>query len=391
MSRKKLPKTIVVFLVLFLVASGAAIGFFVVKKTKTSSKETRESTLLVIHETVTNIIEVSGTIEAAQTQTLTAAGDGTVTAVYVTVGDVVKKGQTMLELDKSEQEYNLAKHDFDTAQKQINSSPRELELMAYQRRTLIQKLEDRNIVANFDGVVADFTAAKGDYLEAKDTVGTLIQRDYLKAYVEVVETDAPKLQAGQKVYCTFPAYGTKIVEGEVVSYPAVGSITNRGASIVKVEIRIPNPPEIILPNYSFTGEIEISPPENLVLIPQEALSPSPSTPSDLNQSSSTSSSQEQNSGQRKNQGYVEVIQEDGSTQKMEVIVEAYDRSYFKVIEGNLLAGSRLKSLREPRLSGTRPGNFKPEAAPQSQGGMGGFGIPAMGGAPNRTSGRPGGR
>lgn len=380
MSRKKLPKTIVVFLVLFLVASGAAIGSFVVKKTKTSSKETRESTLLVIHETVTNIIEVSGTIEAAQTQTLTAAGDGTVTAVYVTVGDVVKKGQTMLELDKSEQEYNLAKHDFDTAQKQINSSPRELELMAYQRRTLIQKLEDRNIVANFDGVVADFTAAKGDYLEAKDTVGTLIQRDYLKAYVEVVETDAPKLQAGQKVYCTFPAYGTKIVEGEVVSYPAVGSITNRGASIVKVEIRIPNPPEIILPNYSFTGEIEISPPENLVLIPQEALAPS-----------STSSSQEQNSGQRKNQGYVEVIQEDGSTQKIEVIVEAYDRSYFKVIEGNLLAGSRLKSLREPRLSGTRPGNFKPETTPQNQGGMGGFGIPAMGGAPNRTSGRPGGQ
>lgn len=377
---KKKSFRIVVLVLILLVLTGVVI-FFANKGTKNATSKTSTTTeLKVIKETVTNIIEISGTIQAAQTQTLTAAGSGTVTSVNVTVGDKVKKGDVLMELDKSEQEYNLAKHDFDAAQKKINGSPKELELMAYQRRTLEKKLEDRKIKANFDGVVADFTATVGDYLEAKDSVGTLIQRDYLKSYVEVVETDAPKLQAGQKVYCTFPAYGTKIVEGEVVSYPAVGSITNRGASIVKVEIRIPNPPEIILPNYSFTGEIEISPPENLVLIPQEALAPS-----------STSSSQEQNSGQRKNQGYVEVIQEDGSTQKIEVIVEAYDRSYFKVIEGNLLAGSRLKSLREPRLSGTRPGNFKPETTPQSQGGMGGFGIPAMGGAPNRTSGRPGGR
>lgn len=368
MAQKKFLR--IFLLILILTALTGLILFFAVKGTKKNpSKNPSETSLKVIRETVTNVIEISGTIQAAQTQTLTAAGNGTVTGVYVKVGDKVKKGQVLMELDKSEQEYNLAKHDYDTAQKQINGSPKELELMAYQQKTLEKKLEDRKIKANFDGVVADFTATVGDYLEAKDSVGTLIQRDYLKSYVEVVETDAPKLQSGQKVLCTFPAYGDEKIQGEVVSYPAVGSVTNRGASIVKVEIRIYNPPEIILPNYSFTGEIEISPPENLTLIQREAIGFSADKKS-----------------------YVEVYQQDGSTKQIEMVAIPYDRTYFKVVQGEIPENALLKPQSAPQISGTRPGNFKAGSNSQSQqgsGGVGGFGMPGMGGMP--SSGGFGGR
>lgn len=360
----------IVFLVLILLVLTGVVIFFANKGTKNATSKTSTTTeLKVIKETVTNIIEISGTIQAAQTQTLTAAGSGTVTSVYVSVGDKVKKGDVLMELDKSEQEYNLAKHDFDVAQKKINGSPKELELMAYQRKTLEKKLEDRKIKANFDGVVADFTATVGDYLEAKDSVGTLIQRDYLKSYVEVVETDAPKLQSGQKVYCTFPAYGDEKLEGEVVSYPAVGSVTNRGASIVKVEIRIYDPPEIILPNYSFTGEIEISPPQTLTLIHREALGKTAD-----------------------NKGFVEIYQRDGSTQQVEVEAIPYDRTYFKVVKGDLPDNAKLKAVTAPEVSGTRPGNFQAGSSSQNQqdGGMGGFGMPGMPGM-GGPGGGPGGR
>lgn len=355
-----------------LLASTAAIVFVSIALTSkngaASGKKSSQTSYRVITETVTNIIEVSGTVQAAKTQTLTAAGNGTVTAVYVAVGDKVRKGDLLMELDKSEQEYNLAKLDYDIAQKKLNGSPKELELLAYQRKTLEKKLDDRNIVANFDGVVADFTASVGDYLEAKDTVGTLIQRDYLKSYVEVVETDAPKLQSGQKVFCSFPAYGDKIVEGEVVSYPAVGSVTNRGASIVKVEIRIPNPPDIILPNYSFTGEIEISPAQTLTLVHREALG-----------------------RDSQNQTYVELVLPDGSTRQVQVVAEPYDRTYFKIAEGELPEGAELKALAEPRVSGTRPGNFQAGSGRQNQE-SGGFGgpVPGMGGL-GTPPGGPGGR
>lgn len=368
--RKKLP--LVLLAVILAVGGGIALFLAIRAAGGTFSRADSQTGIRVIKETVTNIIEISGTIQAAQTQTLTAAGNGTVTAVNVAVGDRVKKGDVLMELDKSEQEYNLARHDFDTAQKQISSSPKELELMAYQRRTLEQKLEDRNIKANFDGVVADFTAAVGDYLEAKDTVGTLIQRDYLKAYVEVVETDAPKLKSGQKVSCTFPAYGDGIVEGEVVSYPAVGSVTSRGASIVKVEIRIYNPPEIILPNYSFTGEIEISPPEDITLVPPEAIGFSPDKTS-----------------------YVEVYRQDGTTERIEIEALPYDRTYFKVVKGEIPDNAVLQPLAPPKVSGTRPGDFQAGSTSNQQGSQDeGFGMPGMGGTPPSgmpPAGGPGGR
>ncbi len=365
--KRRIPRPLVMVMLLAVVAAVVLASIIMLSQTSLRSGRKNQATYRVITETVTNIIEVSGTIEAAQTQTLTAAGDGTVTAVYVAVGDRVKKGDVLMELDKADQEYDLAKHDFDTAQKKISGSPKELELMAYQRRALEQKLEDRNVIANFDGVVADFTAAVGDYLEAKDTVGTLIQRDYLKAYVEVVETDAPKLKAGQKVFCSFPAYTEGIIEGEVVSYPAVGSVTSRGASIVKVEIRIPNPPDIILPNYSFTGEIEISPPESLTLIQREAIG------QDADKKS-----------------YVEVLQEDGSTRQIQVEVRPYDRSYFRVVSGTIPPNAALNPLTEPRVSGTRPGDFQAGSGGRQQDGGpgGGLGMPGMGMPPE---GGPGGR
>lgn len=363
---RRLPLPLTIALLLALAAAIVFVSITLTHKNGAAGgKKSSQTSYRVITETVTNIIEVSGTIQAAKTQTLTAAGNGTVTAVSVSVGDTVKKGDVLLELDKSDQEYELARLDYDIAQKRLTGSPKELELMAYQRKALERRLEDRKIVANFDGVVADFTASVGDYLEAKDTVGTLIQRDYLKSYVEVVETDAPKLKSGQKVFCSFPAYGDKIVEGEVVSYPAVGSVTNRGASIVKVEIRIPNPPDIILPNYSFTGEIEISPAQTVTLVQREALG-----------------------RDSQNRPYVELVLPDGSSRQVQVAAEPYDRTYFKITEGELPAGAELRALAEPRASGTRPGNFQAGSGSLNQG-VGGFGgpMPGTGGPP----GGPGGR
>ena len=89
-------------------------------------RKSSQTSYRIIKETVTNIIEVSGTIQAAMTQSLTAAENGTVTAVHVAVGDKVRKGDVLMELDKSEQEYNLAKLDYDIAQKRLNGSPKEL-------------------------------------------------------------------------------------------------------------------------------------------------------------------------------------------------------------------------------------------------------------------------
>ncbi len=305
--RRKLAKwQIILIIVLCVVALGLVAAKIFLSKRNSSTSVVQ--TYRVRQETNENIIEISGNILAAQSQTLRVAGAGTVTKVNVKEGDFVKKGQVLLELDAVEQNYELSNLDYQIAQTKINGSKKELELQQQKRTVLQKKLEDRKVVASFDGYLAQFSVLTGDYLEAKDVVGTLIDRSYMKASVEVVETDVSKLKVNQPVRFTFPAY-SKEVTGYVVSYPTVGSITSRGATVVETELRIDNPPEEILPQFSFTGVIQITEPETVLVIERQAIS------------------------SKSGKSYAEVVQRDGTTKEVQVTVENYGTKYVKILSG----------------------------------------------------------
>ena len=296
----------IIFIIIGLVAVSSA--YIMVKN---SSKQTPQNVTYTVHsETVENIIEIAGTISAAQEQKLQAAGDGTVTGVYVAAGDTVKKGDILIRIDDTTQQYELEQQDYQIEQKRISGAQRDVEMLLKQRKVLEQKLEDRIIKANFDGIVAYLNVAEGDYLVAKDEVGTMIDRTYLKALVEVAETDSSKIKPGQKVMFSFPAYEDHKMEGYLVSSYAIATVTSRGASVVKAEVRIDNPPEQILPNYSFIGEIEISPPETILLVERQAIG--------YGEDGSP---------------FAEKILPDGTTERVPVTVTAYGNAFVKIISG----------------------------------------------------------
>jgi multidrug efflux pump subunit AcrA (membrane-fusion protein) len=337
MGRSKKRKSILTAIIVIVVVCAA--GLFAAYTQFTGGEKNSAATYTVHSETFTNIIEIAGTISAANEQNLQAAGDGTVTAVYVKEGDRVRKGQIILQMDDSEQRYNLARHDYEMEQKQISGSPKELQLMAVQREVLLQRIKDRQISAGFDGVIAALTVFAGDVFEAKDVAGIIIDRGYLAATVEVAETDAPKLRPGQKVSLNFPANGNQPIEGRVYSFPAVASKSSRGASVVKAEIRVDNPPDIILPNYSFTGEIEISPPETLLLVERQAIG---FRRMDEGETGET--------GERRPIAFAEKILKDGAAERVEVQVEPYGDGFVKIISG-LSEGDELAAQEISRLSG----------------------------------------
>lgn len=296
----------IIFIIIGLVVVGSVYAMV-----KNNSKQTPQDITYTVHsETVENIIEIAGTISAAQEQKLQAAGDGTVTGVYVAAGDTVKKGDILIRIDDTTQQYELEQQDYQIEQKRISGAQRDVEMLLKQRKVLEQKLEDRIIKANFDGIVAYLNVAEGDYLVAKDEVGTMIDRTYLKALVEVAETDSSKIKPGQKVMFSFPAYEDHKIEGYLVSSYAIATVTSRGASVVKAEVRIDNPPEQILPNYSFIGEIEISPPETILLVERQAIG--------YGEDGSP---------------FAEKILPDGTTERVPVAVTAYGNAFVKIISG----------------------------------------------------------
>lgn len=340
MKQKKNKGAKIIVVLLMLLAAIAGGLFFFRKKLATPS--IANITYTVSKESYENVIEVSGTVLAAQEQRLQALSAGTVIGVYVKQGDFVKAGDVIIQLDDTEQTYNLAKHDYDMATTRISGSARQLSLMQTQRLSLLRKIEDRKVVATFDGIIAEINVKVGDALEAKDNVGTIVDVSYLTAEVEVTETDVAQLEVGQKVLFTFPSHkGT--VEGYVTSWPAIGTVTSRGATVVKVKLRIDDYPEYILPYYSFSGKIEISPPENFLIVSRYAV------------------------GRDDKGAFVENAR---TGQVSYVNVSRYGSEFMRVDSGDVQEGDVLKAQSEARTSGQNP--MRPGGAP---GGMGAGGPP----------------
>ena len=284
-----------------------------------------QTSYVVRKETYENVIQIAGTVAAAKSQTLKSLNDGTVVGVYKKEGDRVKAGDLIVQLDDTEQQYNLANLDYEISVARQNQTAGKIKLMETQRTSLVRKIADRKIVATFDGIIASLDVDPGDYLEAKDSIGTLVDTSYLTADVEVAETDVSKLKVGQKVDFTFPAYdGT--VEGYLVSYPAIGEVTSRGATIVNAKVRIDDVPQGVLPNFSFTGKIQITEPEQKLVVERFAI------------------------GRDKGTAFAEIMNRDGSTTKVAVEVEPYGLEYVNVLSG-LEGGEILKAQSDVSKSG----------------------------------------
>ena len=359
-NKKKMKKSVKIILILAIVAvvvAGVLIGLrFFLHKDKNQVQ-----IYTVNKEVYENVIEISGTVSAAQQQTLNALGAGTVMKIYVKEGDTVKKGDILVQLDDSEEVYNLEKHDYNMATTKLNGSPRDLSLMETQRVSLVQKIADRKVVAAFDGVIVELNVSEGNSVKAGDKIGTLVNLDYLTAEVEIPETDVAKLQVGLPVILEFNA-SDKQGNGYVTGWPAIGELTNRGASVVRAQIRIDDYPKEILPNYSFTGKIQIEEPVETITVERYAIG-------------------------YDDDGQAYVILARGN-QKINVEVEQYGRNYVKVLSG-LSGGEILLQASEIPKSGSAANRNR-----NQQGGMPDFGggsMPNFGGSSGGGgSGRSGG-
>ena len=358
MAKKKMKKGLKIFIIILVVAFIVA-GVLISLRFFLNRDKSVQNTYTVNKEIYENVIEISGTVSAAEQQTLNALGDGTVMGVFVKKGDSVKKGDILVQLDDSDQVYNLEKHDYEMAKTKLTGSPRDLKLMETQRLALVQKIADRKIVASFDGIVVEMDAVEGNSVERGEKIGTLVNIDYLTAEVEVPETDVAKLVVGQTVILNFNASSTE-GRGYVTGWPAIGELTSRGASVVKAQIRVDDYPPEILPNYSFTGKIQIEEPVENITVERYAI------------------------GYEDRKPYV-ILAKNG--EKKYVEVEPYGRNYVKILSG-LNGGEVLLQAGEIPKSGSAAGRNR-----QGQGSGSGSnkgGMPSGGGMPPVGGGFPGG-
>ena len=360
MKKKSGAKIFFVILLLVLAAGGGLYYAWKHNLLPLAAGGSEAVTYSVKKEVYENCIEVAGTVSAAHVQTLQALSSGTVVAVYVSQGDSVKKGDVILQLDDSQQQYDLAKHDYDMQTTRITGSGKQVKLKETERLSLLQKISDRRVTATFDGVIAAISASVGDSLDAKDSVGSLVDLSYLTATVEIAETDVAKLQVGQPVEFSFPAAGGGSVMGYVVGWPAIGEVTSRGATVVKATLRVDDYPETVLPNFSFSGKIQIAPPETFLLVNRLAV------------------------GRENGASFVVDAR---SGQRSEVKVVPYDMDYVRIVSGTVTEGAVLAAQASMERSGRNAGKGAfPAGTGRGSGSSGG--RERSGGMPGGGAGAP---
>ena len=274
--RRRRIKKLIIWLIVIVLAAAGLIYYNKVKadfEAKTAAMIGAVTTVEVpVEENVyTTIIDLSGYVEAFETQEAKFRSTGAVTGVYVREGADVKKGQLLATIDNTSQTYQVKNLQNQIKQAELTGSASQLETLRLQLKNAENNLEYTNLVANFDGTVAKVSVSEGDYFEAGSSVMTVVDLSRLKATVQIDEIDMGSVKLGQKAYLTFDSLPGVSVEATVSYIPMLGTYTSQGIGVVAVELTIENPPAGLKPGYSFEGTIQVEGDVKMLLIPQAAV------------------------------------------------------------------------------------------------------------------------
>lgn len=317
---RKLVTWIVV--IALLVAAGSAYLSYK-KENAAKLAEMQKTTVTreahVTENVYTATIDLSGYVEALETQTAKFRSTGAVTGVFVKEGDSVKKGTLLATIDNTSQAATVQEIKNQIKSAELSGSASELELLKLRLQTAENNLEYTNLIASFDGTIAKVDVNQGDYFEAGSSVMTLVDTSSLKATVQIDEIDMQYIELGQTAYLTFDSLPGEIVQARVTYIPMLGEYTtDKGIGIVEVELTIDNPPASLKPGYSFEGTISVDGDVKMLLIPQNAITTG--------------------------RGGVTTVQRklaDGTTETVTVKVKYLGEGYCQLLSGNLEVGDTL--------------------------------------------------
>lgn len=178
-----MKRTLIIILIIGLLGAGGYFGYQYYQQTQAAS-QTNFQTLKIEKSDLTSIVGGTGTVRANQTTTLNWQTTGRIAKIHVKVGDAVKTGQLLAELEESSlpQSVILARAELVTAQRNLdNLKNSELaranaQLALAQARQalddasdkLASKKLDRATQAQIDEAKANLTIAKDNVKKAQE-------------------------------------------------------------------------------------------------------------------------------------------------------------------------------------------------------------------------------
>ncbi|MBL9137964.1 MAG: efflux RND transporter periplasmic adaptor subunit [Verrucomicrobiales bacterium] len=238
---------------------------------------------------VEDTVPAVGTIEADERVVLQPEVPGLVESIHFTEGQRVTKGEILFRLRSRKEEAqlaqaradkDLAKANLERAQTLAGSkaiSQQELDQMASTLEARVatyelesRRLEERVILAPFDGVVGPRDVSVGQYVNAGMPLVTLVEDARVKIRFQIPERLFAQLKKGQRGRVRVSAYGDRGFEGVVdMVNPEVDEVTRT----VAARLVVPNPEALLRPGMFARVELIVGRREDALVVPESALVP----------------------------------------------------------------------------------------------------------------------
>lgn len=248
--------------------------------------KTRVETLVLEPTSFTDVIQVTGTVEAIDDATLSSQTDGPVT-MLVDLGTRVGAGAPVAKVDAEEAEaaveqaqarFDLAQDRFERQQplyrdsiisaiefEQVRSERNQARAALQQAKT---RLSNTIVDAPFPGTVEDRFVEVGEQVSPGMRIARLVNTRRVKVTAGIPERYANDLQVGTPVQLDFRRYGAGVRTAEVTF---VGNTIDPESRTFTIEVTVPNEDRTLKPEMGVSLRVTRAVLDSVLVLPRTAV------------------------------------------------------------------------------------------------------------------------
>ena len=225
--KRLLRKRVLIPAVACVVALSLGIHFFGGGQTALAADLTY-TTAAVERRDITAEITGSGSLEAANSYSVTSLVDGTILADYFEEGDQVNEDTVLYDIDSSDMASSLEQSEISLSQAQ----------RSYNNK--LKDLADLTVIAPKAGQVVDIAVEAGDDVSAGQTVATIRDSDTMTLKVPFLADEAAGFYVGQSAQVTLDST-FEVLNGTVTEVSGVDQVLTGNVIVRDVTIQVSNP------------------------------------------------------------------------------------------------------------------------------------------------------
>ena len=207
---------------------------------------------------ISDEVETLGTLQAIENVELTSTVTERVTKVHFQSGQRVKQGDLLVEMDDAQEQAELAEEQsryrearlqFDrfnsllkrgvTSDLNLDERRRELQTTEARMRAIQSRIDERRVVAPFDGVVGLRNVSVGALLQPGTLITTVDKDSVMKLDFSVPEVFLSGLSKGLAIQARARAFENEVFIGEIISLDSrINPVTR--AILARAEIKNPD-------------------------------------------------------------------------------------------------------------------------------------------------------